>query len=372
MTSDRRVEDERSRAPAEAEVGGRAGPLDFDALKTGGLIRQRQKDRFTVRLKCPGGRMPLDRLGRILEVARRYGGDYVHLSLRQSIEIPYAHVRDLDRLRAALGEVGQEIASCGARVRVPTACSGCEYNPNGLADTQAMAQAVTDRYFGTGRLAHKFKMSFSGCPIDCARTNENDLGFQGAVEPAWDAQRCTACGICIQACKEGAIVEGRTPGRPRYRPARCLGCGDCIRSCPVDAWQARRTGWVVRVGGKHGRHPIAGQVIARLLPDDRVLPLVGAVLAWYEAHGEGQGHVRIGTLLLDPVVWRRFLADLAPALGEWAVAKPRRPHPNEIHSAAAPARPRAPATPNGSAAGGERGRRPARGRTANPRRRRHG
>lgn len=335
MAVDHRIEDEQNAVPVDIEVEGKTGWLDFGVLKTGGIIKQRQKDRFTVRLKCPGGRVPLDRLDRILEVARRYGGDYVHLSVRQSIEIPYVHVRDFDPVRKALAEAGQEIATCGARVRVPTACSGCEYNPNGITETQAMAQAVTDRYFGTGRLAHKFKTAFSGCPIDCARTNENDLGFQGAVEPAWEADRCTACGLCIQACKEGAIVEGDKPGRPKFLPDKCLWCGDCIRTCPVDAWRAERTGWVVRVGGKHGRHPIAGQVIARLLPDERVLPLIGAVLAWYEAHGEGKGRTRIGTLLLDPDTWRRFLADLGPALGEWAVADPLRPHPNEIHPSAA-------------------------------------
>jgi anaerobic sulfite reductase subunit C len=146
------------RAPVERP----STEADFVALKAGGIVRQRQKDRYTMRLKCPGGRMPLDRLARILEVARRYGGDHVHLSARQSIEIPYVPLGDTDRVRRSLAEVGQEIASCGARVRVPTACAGCELNPLGLVDTQRMARLASDQFFGQGPLPHKFKMAFSG------------------------------------------------------------------------------------------------------------------------------------------------------------------------------------------------------------------
>jgi anaerobic sulfite reductase subunit C len=332
MAVDHHIEDTGDRVNVDIDVEGRTGEVDFGTLKTGGIIKQRQKDQFTVRLMCPGGRLPVERLARVAEVARRYGGDYVHLSVRQSVEIPYVDARDLGKVRDALAEVGQKIASCGARVRVPVACSGCEYNPNGLTATQEMARRVTDRFFGTVQLPHKFKMSFSGCPINCIRTHETDLGFQGAVEPQWDADKCTSCGICIQACKEGAIVEDdAAEGRPRFVAEKCLHCGDCIRSCPVDAWTARRTGWVVRCGGKHGRHPITGQVIARFLPDERVPEVIEAVLGWYETKGEGKGRVRLGQLLLDPRVWKRFLSDIASALGGWVVTSSPPPQPNEIH-----------------------------------------
>jgi len=317
---------------AQAPPGeGRGAEPDYKALKAGGMVRQRQKDRFTVRLKCPGGRVPLERLARIAEVARRRGADYVHLSVRQSIEIPYVLAQDLAKVREELAEVGQEIASCGARVRVPTACSGCEYNPNGLTDTQKMAADVAARFFGRGPFAHKFKMSFSGCPIDCARTSENDLGFQGAVEPRWDESACTACGLCAAACREGAIELAAGTNKPRYRRDKCLFCGDCIRACPVDAWQAQRTGWMVRVGGKHGRHPIVGARIAAMLPDANVSGLIEAVISWYEKNAAGKGRIRLGALLQDPAAWRRFLADIGPVLGEWAAPDPAPPRPCEIH-----------------------------------------
>jgi anaerobic sulfite reductase subunit C len=317
--------------PIEGKVSARGDATDYQAMKAGGMIRQRQKDQFTVRLKCPGGRMPLERLAGIVEVAKRYGQDWVHLSVRQSVEIPYVHTEDLEKVREELGEVGQEIATCGPRVRVPVACGGCEYNPRGLTDCQRMALEVSGRFFGRGPLAGKFKMAFSGCPNDCPHTSANDLGFQGAVEPALNASACTACGVCVQACREGAIVVDSASGKPQLLSQKCVYCGDCIRSCPTDAWRARRTGWMVRAGGKHGRHPITGGRIAEFLPDDMVFDVIEAVLAWYKKHAKGKTRVRLGDLLLTPKLWSELRADLAPVLGEFAARAPKPPTACEIH-----------------------------------------
>ena len=98
------------------------------------------------------------------------------------------------------------VASCGPRIRVPTACAGCTWNPNGLMDTQAMCLEVDKRYFGTLTGHHKFKISFSGCPIDCARTREMDLGFQGIVEPKLLKDLCNACGLGVIGCEEKALI----------------------------------------------------------------------------------------------------------------------------------------------------------------------
>lgn len=266
--------------------------INVEELKSGGFIKQTQKDLFTVRLRVPGGRITPDKMAKVAEIAQKYSRmGYCHLSFRQSIELIGVHIEDFDKVRAELSEVGIKIASCGPRVRVPTACGGCEYNPYGLMDTQKKALEVDKRFFGTP-CHHKFKVSFSGCPIDCARTTEMDLGFQGAVEPVWDEPLCTGCTLCAKACLEGAIVSDKE-GKPIFDPKKCIYCGDCIRACPTNSWRANRRGWIVRVGGKHGRHPMLAKEVVEFLPDEKVHHFIEKTLKWYKKNGKRRERIGV-------------------------------------------------------------------------------
>lgn len=261
----------------------RLAPKKAEALKSGGFIPQRQKGKVTVRCKAPGGRLTSERLEKIAQVARKYGQGVVHLSVRMSPEILYVDMADLDAVVAELAEVGQEIASCGKRFRVTTACGGCEYNPNGLVETQRLAEQATARFFGQDT-PHKFKTCFSGCPVDCMRAREMDLGFQGMVQPRLVDENCTQCGLCVKACQDDAlhIEEGELPVRDLDR---CIGCGDCIKACAFDAMVAERTGHAVYVGGKHGKHPHVAYPVAEFVPDEKVFDVIQATMDWYREHG---------------------------------------------------------------------------------------
>ena len=255
----------------------------------------------------PGGRITPEKLTKVAEVAKKYSRmGYCHLSFRQSVEIIGVHIDDFDAVVKELATVGQKVASCGPRVRVPTACGGCEYNPNGIMDAQSKALEVDEKHFGTP-CHHKFKMSFSGCPIDCARTRGMDLGFQGVVYPVWSKDLCNGCTLCAKACQEGAIVSDKE-GKPMFDESKCVYCGDCIRACPTDAWKDKKKGWLVRTGGKHGRHPREADQVANFLPDNKVNDFISATLKWYKENGKAKE--RIGTVI-DRVGLDKFKKEVA-------------------------------------------------------------
>ena len=271
--------------------------IDLRNLKAGGFIKERGKDLFTVRLRVPGGRMSVERLSRIASVAQKYGKGFVHLSVRQSIELININFANFDAVVAELGEEQQKVASCGARVRVPTACGGCEYNPNGLVDTQKSALDVDEKLFGTPTGHHKFKVGFAGCPFDCPKSATNDVGLQGAIWPELDAEQCINCGLCAKSCTEGALTMGEN-GIPLFAEEKCIYCGDCLKVCPTGAWKEQKRGYTVRIGGKWGRSPLVGTLYATFLPEDRVVDFIASVLEWYKEKAEGAGRVRIGDIIL--------------------------------------------------------------------------
>lgn len=275
----------------------KATTIDLNNLKAGGFIKERGKDLFTVRLRVPGGRLPVERLKKIAEVADKYCQGNVHLSVRQSVELINVNFKDFDAVVAELGEGDQRVASCGARVRVPTACGGCEYNPNGLVDTQKSALEVDQKLFGTPTGHHKFKVGFAGCPFDCPKSATNDVGFQGAISPELTLDDCIGCGLCAKSCSDGAItMDGKTPV---LDPTKCSYCGDCVKVCPTEAWKAARSGYMVRIGGKWGRNPLVGTLYATFLPENQVVEFIAEVLAWYNEKAEGRGRVRIGNIILQ-------------------------------------------------------------------------
>ena len=284
--------------------------VDFDELKSGGFIKQTQENLFTVRLRCPGGKLTSQQLRKAAELAEKYGQGEIHNSVRQSIEIPYVHYRYFDTIISELKEIDWSVASCGPRLRVPTACAGCNYNPNGLMYTQAMCLEVDRRFFGTTTGHHKFKISFSGCPIDCARTREMDLGFQGIAEPELVEELCNGCGLCVSGCDERVLIlESDLPVRD---DSKCIYCGDCIKVCPLDAMIASRKGWLIRVGGKHGRHPIYAYEIAQFASDEECYPLIEKTVEWYQTNGEGRERIgaTIGRLGLS-----KYLNEVVKPLG---------------------------------------------------------
>jgi len=300
----------------DANIAGKneRGKINFAELRAGGFIKQRQKDKFTVRLKCPGGKMSLDKLETVVKAAREFGKDYVHFTSRQSLEIPYVDYHDFGPLVEKLKTVEQEVASCGPRVRVPNACGGCEYNPNGITDTAKMAQVVNERFFGQ-RTPHKFKTSFSGCPFDCIRSTSTDFGLMGAVYPKWNGENCTGCTICASACTEGAIEPHPETGKPLFEPDKCLYCSDCIRACPTYSWTAEKSGHNVRVGGHHGRHPLTGTIVARFLTDDEAVSALDATINWYKKAGEGKGRIRMGNIMQQEGQMEDYMKSLEAAIG---------------------------------------------------------
>lgn len=154
-------------------------------------------------------------------------------------------------------------------------CGSLQGCPRAIGDCQQLAQLLDkvfrDLDFGTERLRqlggkfkqhHVFKVAIAGCANSCSQPQIKDFAFIAKSLPQINRDKCTACGLCYQSCREkGMELEGNSLSLVE---GNCLGCGDCIHVCPQGALTLGKPVWRLLMGGKLGRHPQLAQEIGEV------------------------------------------------------------------------------------------------------------
>jgi anaerobic sulfite reductase subunit C len=274
-----------------------AAQVSVDELKRVGIIGQKQKDLYLIRLRTVGGGMTAEELNTVAEVSRKYGNGRVHFTTRQAIEIHNIPVDNLQAAREEIEEGGLVLGVCGPRGRGIVACPGNATCTSGLIETKELAAEFDEAYLRIPA-PHKFKIGISGCPNNCSKPIENDVGIMGGVLPGWDKETCTACKLCVNICPTGAI--GQNGEDFVLDSDKCILCGLCINNCSSSAWTARKTGYTLYLGGTMGKKPRLGTKAKVLIETkEELVASVRKAFDFYVAHGrkkERFGHTldRIG------------------------------------------------------------------------------
>lgn len=277
--------------------------VDYKELKKGGFMRQVQKNHFALRLRVVGGQLQADKLLKVYEIANKYGKGYIHMTSRQSLEIPYIKLEDVEVVKQELKEAGLQPGACGPRVRTITSCQGNEICPSGLIDTTALAKEFDERYYAR-ELPHKFKLGITGCRNNCLKAEENDIGVKGGMQPTWNQSLCTYCGLCEAVCREDAIKVDKQNKTLTFDESSCNYCGRCVKSCPTEAWEGK-SGFLVYFGGLFGnRITIGKQLLPIVFSTEQLHAIIETTLQFFEKYGKpserfGNTLERVGWNLLQ-------------------------------------------------------------------------
>jgi dissimilatory sulfite reductase (desulfoviridin) alpha/beta subunit len=266
--------------------------MDPAELKKIGIIQQKQEGLYAMRIRAVGGDLTAQQLKKIAEVSEKYADGEVHLSTRQGVEIHNVKQVDLETAQKELKKAGIEMGACGPRVRVIVACPGAATCRWGIIDTKKLARELDAKYFRK-ETPHKFKIAVTGCPHNCAKATENDIGVMGGILPKWEKEKCINCDLCVNVCPTKAIYkEG---GEYKLDKKRCILCPICTASCPTNSWAIAKKGYSLFIGGTMGKKPRLGTRVPGLIENkEKLMKLIERAVQFYKKHGrkkERFGHL---------------------------------------------------------------------------------
>lgn len=243
----------------------------------GGIIAELNKECRIVRLRIPGGIISPEQLVAVGKAAKKIGIDTVHLTIRQTIEIPHvpfdkipALLRDLEKQEVFLGAEYDEVVNI-------TACPGTERCRFSIIDTRNILLQLDKSHHGRD-MPIRVRIAISSCPNGCTSERASEIGITGLRTPIRNEGLCTGCGTCAHTCKEKAIIM--VNGRLHLDESLCVNCGMCIDSCPFHIIKGHPPQYMITVGGRRGRHMVQGRELIVVDSEEKAVAVVERVIDW--------------------------------------------------------------------------------------------
>jgi NAD(P)H-nitrite reductase large subunit len=195
-------------------------------LKLGekGAIIQRDKETYAIAPHIPCGVVTPDLLRKLADVAEKHNAKALKITGATRIAVVGLKEEDIDQVWEELGlKPGAAVGLCVRSVR---ACPGNTFCKIGQQDALGMGMKLDGSYHGM-ELPGKFKMSVSGCNLNCAESWVRDVGLFG---------------------------------KPK--------------------------GWTLVIGGNVGASPRIGQELLTELSDDQALEAIDKVVGFYRENAK--------------------------------------------------------------------------------------
>ncbi len=250
---------------------------DYALYSRGGIITERNADYATVRLRVPAGILSADQIRQIARISVKYGDGSLHLTMRQTVEIPHVNPENLAKVAKALEKNGTPIGAEQNEVVNIMACPGTERCKYANCETIDLARKVDARVFGK-ELPIRLRIAISGCTYMCNSPLLNDIGIIGRIRPLRIPGLCTGCGTCVEYCKQHAIALRN--GVSVLDESKCVQCGICVHSCPYHLLKTEYDHYQITVGGRRGTSPRVGRELVTVETEEEAVEVVDRIVYW--------------------------------------------------------------------------------------------
>ncbi len=243
-----------------------------------------------VKIKTNSGIVNYDYLAQVTKLAEKYGDGTLELTTRKNIEIQGVKSENIDELMEEIYSSGLNTIGMG----YVTACPGNSYCPEGLVNTKKLANEITIQ-FAQKNMPHKIKVGVAGCPNNCVRAQNNDIGIIGQLYPTIDLDKCTGCGRCAELCKVNAISIQRC--KSVINRDLCINCGTCVRGCPHEGAIEGKRGFSIWIGGNSARRPTDGILLKSFCTAEEIPVIINKVSSHFAKHRTQPGKERLGNIM---------------------------------------------------------------------------
>ena len=271
------------------------GNLDINIgkLKKNAFRYSKVRGETASRIRIPGGVIDAASLGKVVEIAEKYGNGVIDITNRQGIEIPGIKLTDMEAVNKEIQgiiealEINQKEPGMGypsSGTRNIQACPGARLCPFGCYDTTAFAQKMEKLVYPNDR---HVKIAFTGCSNDCGKVRMADFGIIGMTEPQYDPNRCVGCEQCINFCRRRSVgALSLVNGKVVRDTAKCIGCGVCVAYCPTRAWTRSKEHYfrLVLLGRTGKRNPRLAEDFIKWCDEESILKIVKNSYAYIEEY----------------------------------------------------------------------------------------
>jgi sulfite reductase (ferredoxin) len=191
-----------------------------------GVYEQRQDGAYMVRVRVAGGTLTPEQGETLADIGSAFGSHQLHITTRQDVQIHDVKIEHTPEIMRRLLSVGLTSKGGGGNtVRNVAACPYAGICPAEEFDVTPFAHAVTEFLIplvGSYNLPRKYKISFSGCGLDCALARVNDLGFIAKAKDGKPGFLVYAGGGLGAHSRPGDLIEEWVPATDVVRIAEAI------------------------------------------------------------------------------------------------------------------------------------------------------
>jgi ferredoxin-nitrite reductase len=143
-----------------------------------GIHPQTQPDMHYIGVSVPVGRLPVEQMLAVANVADRYGNGEIRLTVWQNLVVPHIAGEHLEAVKADILAAGLRF-DAGTLLSGTVACTGNQGCRFSASDTKTHAVALANMVDSAFKILEPVNLHVTGCANSCAQHYVGDIGLMG-------------------------------------------------------------------------------------------------------------------------------------------------------------------------------------------------